>query len=70
MNDILVKNDANASSWLKEMYKIKNITSHSSIKIHPISNYECCKKPSKITSNDGNKTQKCMNCGWSLRYGI
>jgi hypothetical protein len=31
--------------------------------IHPIMIKNCCSKKQIVTSNDGNKRQKCLNCG-------
>jgi hypothetical protein len=32
--------------------------------VYPIQNIKCCDKRSIITTNDGNRKQKCINCGW------
>ena len=58
----------NNSEWLKEKQKIadsnKKISS-SPLKVLPISNEVCCGYPARLTTNDGNKTQRCPNCGWT-----
>ena len=55
------------SEWLKEQQKIadsnKKISSKS-LKV-PLSNEECCGYPAREVSNDGYKTQRCPNCGWT-----
>lgn len=67
-----------SSDWLREMMtKTASTTSITStiknkvtpvFKIHPISNFKCCQNPMIMTTNDGNKTQICTNCNWSVIY--
>lgn len=56
----------NNSEWLKEQQKIVDSkkTSSKSLKV-PLSNEECCGYPAREVSNDGYKTQRCSNCGWT-----
>ena len=64
-----------SSDWLREMMtKTASITNTIKneakpvFKIHPINNFKCCQNPIRMTTNDGNKSQKCMNCNWSVTY--
>jgi hypothetical protein len=67
-----------SSDWLREMMtKTASTASTAStikneakpvFKIHPISNFKCYQNPIRMTTNDGNKSQKCMNCNWSVTY--
>lgn len=64
------------SEWLKEMTAKVNNPINSNIseegkKIKSWANeygYSCCKNPKIGISNDGGKTQKCFNCGWSKTF--
>jgi phage gp36-like protein len=52
-------------TFLKEE-KYKNEIDKTHVQIHSIINQNCCANPRKVVSNDGNKHQKCMNCGWEV----
>lgn len=59
------------SDWMRQMLcqpqqTILNQTK--TFKVYPISSFKCCDNPVRITSNDGNKTQKCANCNWELTH--
>jgi hypothetical protein len=30
--------------------------------------HSCCAKPNIMVTNDGNKTQKCINCGYYVSH--
>lgn len=63
-------NDNSYSDWLKEMLKtVKPESPKKLFKVYPISDYKCCQNPVRLTSNDGNRTQKCANCNWIKTYG-
>ncbi len=56
-----------SSDWLKKMSKNIPVKT-STFKCYPISNFQCCANPNRITSKDGNKTQGCTNCSWTLEH--
>jgi len=68
-----INNDNKQSDLLKEMLK-SNISYTNAYpvskvyKVYPVSKDKCCDNQKRITSNDGNRTQKCLNCGWKLCY--
>ena len=62
----------NKSEWLKQNSIGQNVngllhdkpTKSSKFVLHPI--LKCgCNNPIMMTSNDGNRHQKCLNCKWS-----
>ena len=52
---------------------LSNTTNKPTIKIYPVQQHNCMinnssgnnSKPLIMTSNDGNRHQKCLRCGWT-----
>lgn len=66
---IELNNANNDSDWLKQMKMQMNtaIKPTSKTKSYPIINCGC-KNPEITMTNDGNRTQKCRNCGYFVCY--
>lgn len=64
-----LNNASNDSDWLKQMKMQMNtaIKPTSKTKSYPIINCGC-KNPEITMTNDGNRTQKCLNCGYFVCY--
>ena len=67
-----LNNSSNDSEWLKEMKiqmnnAIDKVKTMAKPKSYPI--IDCgCENPEITTTNDGNRTQKCRNCGYFACY--
>jgi len=62
-------NECVMSEWLseaiKQNYSVKT-NDCENLKIYPVKK-DCCIKPQIIATDDGNRLQHCLNCGWLFK---
>ncbi len=62
---------SNDSEWMKSYSKPseqEQVNKSKTYIVREILKHSCCAKPNIMVINDGNKTQKCMNCGYIVSH--
>ena len=65
---------SNDSEWMKQSYskpseqEQEQVNKSKTYIVREILKHSCCAKPNIMVINDGNKTQKCLSCGYIVSY--